>query len=89
MQTGSMLSLLLAVVWLFAAPSSGFCPHKCVCDDVSRSASCSAGAKLDVVPITLNPNIETLALAGNRIKTVDASMHFYTKLKKADFSNNQ
>ena len=82
-------SAAAAVVVCLLATANGFCPHACTCDDASRSAACPAAADLDVVPITLNPNIESLVLAGNRIKTVDASIQFYRKLRRADFSHNR
>ena len=85
----SALTTAAVVVCLLATAASGFCPHACTCDEALRSASCPSTADLDIIPITLNPNIESLVLAGNRIKTVDASIQFYRKLQRADFSNNR
>ena len=82
-------TLAAVVVSIFAAAASGFCPHACTCDEALRSAACPGSADLDIIPITLNPNIETLVLSGNRIKTVDASIQFYRKLQRADFSHNR
>ena len=86
---GQSATLVAVVVCLFAAAASGFCPHACTCDEALRSAACPGSADLDIIPITLNPNIESLVLAGNRIKTVDASIQFYRKLQRADFSHNR
>ena len=77
------------VVCFLVASASGFCPHACTCDAALRTAACPGSADLDIIPITLNPNIESLVLAGNRIKTVDASIQFYRKLQRADFSDNR
>jgi hypothetical protein len=83
------MSLWFLAYAFLAGSVSGFCPHRCHCDDETKSAACPSGADLDVIPITLNPNIESLVLAGNKIRTVDASIQFYRKLKKADFSKNK
>ena len=85
----SALMSAAVTVCFWAAAASGFCPHACTCDEALRSAACPGSADLDIIPITLNPNIESLVLAGNRIKTVDASIQFYRKLRRADFSDNR
>ena len=85
----SALTSAAVTVCFLAAAASGFCPHACTCDEALRSAACPGSADLDIIPITLNPNIESLVLAGNRIKTVDASIQFYRKLQRADFSDNR
>ena len=85
----STAATAIVMVSFLAASASGFCPHACTCDEALRSAACPGTADLDIIPITLNPNIESLVLAGNRIKTVDASIQFYRKLQRADFSNNR
>ena len=87
--SGQSATVVAVVVCLLAAAASGFCPHACTCDEALRSAACPGSADLDIIPITLNPNIESLVLAGNRIKTVDASIQFYRKLQRADFSHNR
>ena len=43
---------------------------------------------LQVMPITLNPNIISLILKHNQFKTVDASISFYPALKDLDISSN-
>ena len=85
----STAATAIVMVSFLAASASGFCPHACTCDEALRSAACPGTADLDIIPITLNPNIESLVLAGNRIKTVDASIQFYRKLQRADFSDNR
>ena len=42
-----------------------FCPHLCHCDDLQMIVTCPPESKLDVIPITLNPNLRELHLKGN------------------------
>ena len=44
---------------------------------------------LQVMPITLNPNIRSLILKYNQFKTVDASISFYPSLVTLDISSNR
>ena len=44
---------------------------------------------LQVMPITLNPNVQSLILKHNKFKSVDASISFYPALKYLDLSHNR
>ncbi|CAB0030585.1 unnamed protein product [Trichogramma brassicae] len=68
---------------------AAFCPNGCNCDDNTLVASCIS-AKLDVIPIALNPSIQRVVLRDNQIRTVDAAaFQFYGDLKNVDLSYNQ
>jgi Leucine-rich repeat (LRR) protein len=60
-----------------------------VCDDVTLRVEC-IGGDLDIVPITLNPQLRRLVLRSNRIRSaaVDESFNFYTELEELDLSRN-
>lgn len=64
-----------------------FCPSQCQCNDAALETDCSS-ARLDVVPILLNPALRSLRLAGNRITTIRQSLGFYADLEVLDLSNN-
>lgn len=61
---------------------------RCTCDDVKLRVVCSS-ASLDVVPITLNPNLKELSLENNLIKSVMSSFSVYWNLRYLDVSHNQ
>ena len=63
------------------------CPGGCTCNDDTFVVECEK-SKLDVFPIALNPAIQRLVLKNNKIKTVDAALHFYRDLQYLDLSNN-
>ncbi len=60
--------MLLALPDLHRMGVQGFCPHHCDCDDTSMRVECFPEAKLDVIPITLNPSIKQIHLRGNKIR---------------------
>ena len=59
----------------------------CQCDDGLLEASCPS-ARLDSVPILLNPSLRSLNLAGNRIASLRQSVSFYGELRELDLSQN-
>ena len=59
----------------------------CQCDDGLLEASCSS-ARLDSVPILLNPSLRSLNLAHNRIASLRQSVSFYAELRRLDLSHN-
>jgi Leucine-rich repeat (LRR) protein len=65
------------------------CPSRCVCDDDALRVEC-VGGDLDIVPITLNPQLRQLVLRSNRIRSAsaDESFTFYTDLQELDLSRN-
>ena len=65
----------------------GFCPSQCQCNDAALETDCSS-ARLDVVPILLNPALRSLRLAHNRISTIRQSLDFYADLEVLDLSHN-
>ncbi|XP_013773472.1 leucine-rich repeat-containing protein 70-like [Limulus polyphemus] len=67
---------------------SGLCPVSCDCDDGNLRAFCNF-AKLDVIPITLNPHLKYLSLNNNRIKTTMLSLGVYRNLEHLDISHNE
>lgn len=80
------LSLLL--LSLCAAATDAFCPVRCVCNDEKLTVQC-AGAALDVIPITLNPEIRELHLTRNNIRNIMSAFSVYQQLKFLDVSYNQ
>ncbi|GBN12206.1 Leucine-rich repeat neuronal protein 2 [Araneus ventricosus] len=64
-----------------------FCPFRCLCNEDTLTVWCD-GAALDVVPITLNPNLQELHLNGNKIKSITASFTVYQNLRFLDMSQN-
>lgn len=79
--------LFLALLLASQAQATNVCPVTCSCDEEILSVSC-INANLDVIPITLNPSIQRLNLKNNRIKTVDAALHFYGELQYVDLAAN-
>lgn len=69
------IAFLLLGLLVTSAHSVG-CPPGCVCNDDTYVVECEK-SKLDVFPIALNPAIQRLVLKNNKIKTVDAALHFY------------
>ena len=63
------------------------CPSRCRCDDSSLSADCTQSG-LDVLPITLNPQLARLQLAGNHIRSIQQTLSFYNGLQLLDLSAN-
>ena len=69
------------------AATEGFCPVGCVCNDSSMQVTCQ-GARLDGVPILLNPHVQDLHLHDNNIRTIAESLVFYLDLRFLDLSGN-
>ena len=65
-----------------------FCPIKCHCDDSILLADCTGGS-LDLVPITLNPQLRELHLASNQIRSIKETLSFYNNLLLLDLNDNQ
>ena len=69
------LVIRIAVSWwwmgiFLSHQANAFCPHLCHCDDLRMVVTCPAESKLDVIPITLNPNLKELHLKGNIISLI-------------------
>ncbi len=71
------------------------CPAHCECDDHLLLVNCTSWPRtsdlepLSVIPISLNPMLETLHLQRNALKAIDVSaLQFYRQLVFADFSRN-
>ncbi|KAM7301267.1 leucine-rich repeat-containing protein 4C [Ixodes scapularis] len=82
------LLALLALLGFVAARAHAFCPVRCVCNDDKLTVQC-AGAALDVIPITLNPEIRELHLTRNNIKNILSAFSVYQQLESLDVSYNQ
>jgi len=82
-----MACVITLVVFLLMTTVSGFCPDGCGCDEEKLTVTCIR-AKLEVMPISLNPSIQTLILKYNEFRSVDASFNFYSELVKVDLSHN-
>ncbi|KAK7078546.1 hypothetical protein SK128_006047 [Halocaridina rubra] len=83
-------NVILYVMTLSSFPviAEAFCPSVCHCDDASLIVNCE-NASLEVVPILLNPRVQTILLARNRIDKLLQALVFYTDLKKLDISCNE
>jgi Leucine-rich repeat (LRR) protein len=77
---------ILLLTFFFSAVRS-LCPSRCRCDDSSLSAECTQSG-LDVLPITLNPQLSRLQLHGNHIRSIQQTLSFYTNLQLLDLSAN-
>lgn len=86
MERRNCIWCLVMLVWVYGT-TNAFCPTSCSCDDELLVVSCVEG-NLDVIPITLNPSIQRLALKYNKVKTVDAAFTFYGELQYVDLSFN-
>lgn len=78
---------MTTLLYVMAAGADAFCPSMCQCDDGLLEASCSS-ARLDSVPILLNPSLRSLNLAHNRIASLRQSVSFYAELRRLDLSHN-
>ncbi|XP_076330344.1 uncharacterized protein LOC143236020 [Tachypleus tridentatus] len=67
---------------------AAMCPVKCNCDDENLHVECDS-ANLEVVPLTLNPELRELVLKNNNIKGIMASLTVYHNLEYLDVSQNQ
>ncbi|GIX81771.1 hypothetical protein CEXT_755461 [Caerostris extrusa] len=82
---GCLCGALLLV--LCCTSVSALCPFRCLCNEDTLTVWCD-GAALDVVPITLNPNLQELHLNGNKIKNIASSFDVYQNLRYLDMSQN-
>ncbi|XP_022240574.1 slit homolog 1 protein-like [Limulus polyphemus] len=82
-----IMVLLFYIVCLWTEVAT-MCPMRCNCDDQSLRVLCR-DANLDVVPITLNPELRELILKNNHIKGIMASFSVYHNLRYLDVSHNQ
>ncbi|XP_037089590.1 reticulon-4 receptor-like 2 [Pollicipes pollicipes] len=80
--TAPLLALAL-LVWHAAA----LCPAQCHCNHTALTVSCERG-RLEHFPIQLNPRVERLSLAGNRIARLRGSFDYYTRLVSLNLSRN-
>ncbi|XP_022241880.1 insulin-like growth factor-binding protein complex acid labile subunit [Limulus polyphemus] len=64
------------------------CPIRCQCNEEKLVVMCD-GAGLDVVPITLNPDLRELHLARNSIKGIMTAFSVYHSLEYLDMTSNQ
>ncbi|XP_076311677.1 uncharacterized protein LOC143225695 [Tachypleus tridentatus] len=64
------------------------CPIRCHCNEEKLVVTCN-GASLDVVPITLNPDLRELHLARNNIKGIMSAFGVYHGLEYLDMTGNQ
>ncbi|KAK2728057.1 leucine-rich repeat neuronal protein 2-like [Artemia franciscana] len=81
------------LIWFIVLDATGstvgaVCPGACYCDDIRLEVFCD-NAGLDVIPITLNPYVQRLALRNNRIKSIDNGLRVYQDLLYADLSRNK
>lgn len=83
----SPMWLLLVLTGLWTSHVVAFCPSQCQCNDHALETNCMS-ARLDVVPILLNPALRSLKLAHNRITTIRQSLDFYADLEVLDLSHN-
>ena len=64
-----VIKVIIPSLWLstllLPKHADAFCPHLCHCDDLQMIVTCPPESKLDVIPITLNPNLRELHLKGN------------------------
>ena len=67
-----MIALMMLVISAICTwhGTAAFCPFKCHCDDQKMKVVCSSEAKLDIIPITLNPGIKEIHLRENQIRYV-------------------
>ena len=76
------LSLILSII---IPPLNGMCPSQCICN--KKSVHCSEGT-LKNIPHFLNPDIDTLDLANNKILKIESGLTFYTELTLVNISRN-
>ncbi|XP_076343829.1 uncharacterized protein LOC143243920 [Tachypleus tridentatus] len=84
----SQLRLVVFIIILFFFSFVfGLCPYRCQCNEKSLVAVCHE-AKLDVVPITLNPDLRELHLGKNNIKSIMSAFTVYHNLEYLDMTGN-
>ncbi|XP_013788142.1 slit homolog 3 protein-like [Limulus polyphemus] len=81
-----VISLILTLCCMDAV--QGLCPIRCQCNEERLVVVCDE-AGLDVVPITLNPDLQEFHLSKNSIKGIMAAFSVYHNLEYLDMTNNQ
>ena len=66
---------------------TALCPVRCNCNDDRLVVLCNNSA-LDLVPITLNPELKELYLSNNQIKSIFSSFAVYRDLELLDMTHN-
>ncbi|KAG8186035.1 hypothetical protein JTE90_004455 [Oedothorax gibbosus] len=84
----SRILVLLFYFICFWSRAIGLCPIRCECNDEILRVTCD-NANLDVVPITLNPELRELRLSNNHIKGIRTAFSVYRNLEILDVSHNQ
>lgn len=77
----------LLVLQFWFSLGSSLCPMRCACHEDKLVVNCQEST-LNVVPITLNPELRELYLSSNQIKSITASFNFYRNLEYLDLSGN-
>ncbi|XP_040572814.1 uncharacterized protein [Lepeophtheirus salmonis] len=85
----SWLSSILLVFISSLNFGKGLCPMDCYCDESDLSVTCESPSNLQVVPISLNPDVLELNISGTPIKQLDAAFQFYGELRRLDLSFNK
>ncbi|QQP53991.1 Leucine-rich repeat-containing protein 24 [Caligus rogercresseyi] len=65
------------------------CPLDCMCDESNLFVRCGSSSNLEVVPISLNPDILELNISSTPIQRLDAAFQFYGELRVLDLSFNR
>lgn len=87
MRPWSLTWICLTAV-LLITPATAICPPNCTCDNDDLQVRCER-AELDVIPITLKPNIQLLVVHQSKIKTLDPnSLFWYKELRHVNLSKN-
>lgn len=82
-----IIVLLFYFLCLWSRTTGVPCPVRCACNDVTLIVVCDS-ANLDIVPITLNPELRELHLSNNHITGIGSSFRFYHSLEYLDISSN-
>ncbi|XP_043239185.1 chondroadherin-like protein [Amphibalanus amphitrite] len=82
-----MRGAVLVLVLVQMVPATAVCPAQCLCNHTALTVSCESG-RLEHFPIQLNPRVQRLDLAGNRITRLHGSIDYYTGLVSLNLSSN-
>ena len=83
----SMFIILVICSQYLSKLVSALCPMRCNCNDDRLVVFCN-NSVLDVVPITLNPELKELYLSHNQIKNIFSSFTVYRNLQVLDITHN-
>lgn len=83
----NLVIIFLCSPYHFVKLLTALCPMRCNCNDERLVAFCN-NSFLDVVPITLNPELKELYLSNNQIKSIFSSFTVYRDLEFLDMSQN-